>query len=199
MANSHGDSEDYHRRISRLPPLPAPLDPICARLFEETRARGGHVLNLHIATAHAPRLVETKRTFSMSLRNECEAPRALRELAILRTGMILDCPYELDHHMPLALQAGVTQAQIDALGDWTQYRDLYDARQRALLAYLDEMFGRAGEVSDATFEDMRQQFSPREIIELIYNATTYYGTALVIKSLRIEKDEAHVRATPGKF
>jgi AhpD family alkylhydroperoxidase len=193
------DAEDPHRRISRLPPLPAPLDPICRRLFDETRERGGHVLNLHVATAHAPRLVETKRPFSMALRSECEAPRALRELAILRTGLMLDCPYELDHHAPLALRAGVTQAQIEGLGDWSAHRSLYDDRQQALLAFLDEMFGRAGEVSDAIFEDMRRQFSPREIVELIYTATTYYGTALVIKSLRIVEDEPHVRATPGRF
>jgi AhpD family alkylhydroperoxidase len=199
MANADAGDEDFHRRISRLPPLPSPLDPICRRLFDETRERGGHVLNLHIATAHAPRIVETKRPFSMALRNECEAPRGLRELAILRTGMMLDCPYELDHHIPLALKAGVTQAQIDALGDWTARLEVYDERQRALLAFLDEMFGRAGEISDATFGEMSRQFSPREIVELIYNATTYYGTALVIKSLRIETDAPHVRATPGKF
>ena len=199
MPGDQHDDENYHRQISRLPPLPSPLDLICQKLFDETRARGGHVLNLHVATAHAPRLVETKRPFSMSLRNDCEAPRALRELAILRTGMMLDCPYELDHHVPLALKAGVTQVQIDALKDWTKSRDLYDARQRALLAYLDEMFGNSGNVSDATFTEMSRQFSPREIVELIYNATTYYGTAMVIKSLRIQNDETHVRATPGKF
>ena len=199
MSGDQQDPENYHRQICRLPPLPSPLDPICQKLFDETRARGGHVLNLHIATAHAPRLVETKRPFSMSLRNDCEAPRALRELAILRTGLMLDCPYELDHHVPLALQAGVTQAQIDALKDWTKSRGIFDVRQQALLTYLDEMFANAGNVSDETFAQMRAHFSPREIVELIYNATTYYGTAMVIKSLRIQNDETHVRATPGKF
>ncbi len=199
MTGGQDKSEDFHRQISRLPSLPAPLDPICEKLFRETNERGGHVLNLHIATAHAPRLVETKRPFSMSLRNDCEAPRALRELAILRTGLLLNCPYELDHHIPLALKAGVTQAQIDALGDWAARRTIYDEPQQALLHFIDEMFGKAGEVSDSTFAEMQKHFSSREIVELIYNATTYYGTALVIKSLRIQNDDAHVRATPGKF
>jgi AhpD family alkylhydroperoxidase len=199
MASQTEHEQNYHRIISRLPALPDPLHPISQTLFAETKARGGHVLNLHLATAHAPRLVETKRPFSMALRNECQTSRALRELTILRTGQILDCPYELDHHIPLALKAGISQAQIDALSSWREQASLFNAQEQALLAFLDEFFARIGEVSDATFAPMQAQFSPQEIVELIFTATTYQTNAYILKSLRIIRDESHVRATPGKF
>lgn len=199
MASKTDHDQDYHRIISRLPALPDPLDPITQTLFAETRARGGHVLNLHLATAHAPRLVETKRPFSMALRNECQASRALRELTILRTGMILDCPYELDHHIPLALKAGISQAQIDALSSWRTQTALFNAQEQALLGFLDDLFANRGDVSDANFAQMQLHFSAQEIVELLFTATTYQANAYILKSLRIAKDEAHVRATPGKF
>jgi hypothetical protein len=40
--------------------------------------------------------------------------------------------------VPLALREGLTQAQLDRLGDW-QVSDLFDARQRAVLALTDAM------------------------------------------------------------
>ena len=43
-------------KVSRLPPLPEPLDPIITELFEDTARRGGSILNLHLTKAHAPKL-----------------------------------------------------------------------------------------------------------------------------------------------
>ena len=199
MAGKQDHPQDYHRIISRLPALPQPLDPISAKLFSDTQARGGHVLNLHLTTAHAPRLVETKRPFSMALRNECQMSRALRELTIVRTGLILNCLYELDHHIPLALQSGITQAQIDALGEWQKHAVLFSPQEQALLRFLDELFANQGDVSDAVFATLSAHFAPQEIMELLFTATTYQANAYILKSLRIQKDQPHVRATPGKF
>lgn len=39
--------------ISRLPPLPQPLDPILQDMFDKRRAMGGAVINLTLTTGHA--------------------------------------------------------------------------------------------------------------------------------------------------
>ena len=56
-----------------------------------------------------------------------------------------------------------------------------------------------GEISDATFSAMEKHFSAQEIVEILYNSTTYYGNGLFMKALRIVKDEPHKKAAPGKF
>lgn len=191
--------DDPHAKVSRLPPLPKPLDPMVAELFENTRQRGGHILNLHLTTGHAPRLSRAKRPFTYALRNECACPRLYRELAICRTAINVECDYELHHHHPMALQAGLSQAQFHALRDWRAKRELFDARQLAVLAYVDEMTLRKGVVSDAVYAELARHFSPQEIVELSYTATSYYASGLFMKALAIQPDPPHKKAAPGRF
>jgi AhpD family alkylhydroperoxidase len=191
---------DHTRKVSRLPPLPADLDPQAAALFADAEARGGHVLNLHLTSAHAPRLAKARRGYTVALRNECASPRLMRELAILRTAVIVGCDYELDHHRPLGSKAGLTDAQIAAvLHDWRKAAGLFEEPQRAVLAYVDQLCGNQGEVDDATFAALAEHFSPEEIVELTQCSTSYYANGLYIKALRIERDSPDRKAAPGKF
>jgi len=199
MSDTNYTDEEITQKVSRLPPLSLPLDPIIAELFEETRKRGGHLLNLHKTNAHAPRLSRAKKPLTYALRNECDVARIYRELAICRTAQIVGCDYEVNHHLPLLLMAGVSQAQADALPRWAENKELYDEKQLAVLAMTEEMMTQKGEISDATFSAMEKHFSAQEIVEILYNSTTYYGNGLFMKALRIVKDEPHKKAAPGKF
>ena len=112
---------------------------------------------------------------------------------------INDCPYERDHHEPLALKAGLTQQQLDALADWRKHQGLYTEQERALLAYVDGLGIERGNVDDQTFAAMEKHFSPQEIVEITYCATAYLANSIVVKAFRIERDQPHVRAAPGRF
>jgi len=193
-------SDDFKNiKISRLPPLPEPLDPIIEELFADTTSRGGHVLNLHLTKAHAPKLARAGRPLTRALRNECISPRLLREIAIVRTSILVGCAYELHHHRPLVLAAGLSEAQFNALRDWRPQRHLFNASQQALLAYVDCLCMEKGEVDDATFAAMKKHFSPQEIVELTLCATHYYASGLFMKAMQIVIDEPHKKAAPGKF
>ena len=111
----------------------------------------------------------------------------------------MDCPYELDHHLPLLLDCGFTEAQATALDAWRAHASLFDERSLAVLALVDAMAADKGNVDDAAFAGMARLFTPREIVEIAYNAAIYFANALIIKTLRIETDAPHVRTTPGKF
>jgi alkylhydroperoxidase family enzyme len=95
----------------------------------------------------------------------------------------------------MALTAGITQAQLDALADWQQ-SVLFDDRQRALLAYVEAVAG-GGDVDNATFAALARHFTPQEIVELTVTVASYYGTALIIKALRIEVETDGRRTHPG--
>jgi alkylhydroperoxidase family enzyme len=183
--------------VSRLPALPDPSDPYLKDMFAKIRAKGGQPLNIHLVQGFAPPLAKARLDMAYALRYDVTAPAQLRELAILRTGQILHSDYELGQHLPLARACGVTDAQIAALPDW-RASDLFDARQRALLAYTEALDQHGGDVDDATYEALAKEFSPREIVELTITVVTYYGTGQLTKALRVRPESDGRQSAPGK-
>jgi alkylhydroperoxidase family enzyme len=183
------------RRVSRLPPLKDPeSDPVLKELFDESRARGGDIINLHLTLGHAPHVAKASRAMAYALRFHAKAPRALRELAIMRTAQIVGSEYEWNQHQPMALAVGIFQAQLDALATWRD-SDLFDERERALLAYADA--ATRGAVDDATYEAFARHFTPQEIVELTVCICNYYGTGLLMRALKIEVETDGRRAASG--
>src|SRR5258707_686223 len=134
--------------ISRLPRLSEhPADPATAATFDMIRARGGDLINLHLTLGHAGKIFQARQMLTYALRFDAVTPRKLRELAIMRTASISGSHYELAQHVPIALACGYTQAQIDSLDKWQQ-AGLFPDKDRALLAYVDQVAGRNGDVDD---------------------------------------------------
>jgi alkylhydroperoxidase family enzyme len=183
--------------VSRLPALPDPGDPYLKDMFAKIRAKGGQPLNIHLVQGFAPPLAKARLDMAYALRYDVTTPALLREMAILRTGQILHSDYELDQHLPLARTCGITDAQIVALPDW-RGSDLFDARQRALLAYTEALDQHGGDVDDATYEALAKEFSPREIVELTITVVTYYGTGQLTKALRVRPENDGRQSAPGK-
>jgi len=174
-------------QVSRLPPLPdPPTDPILLELQEDTKSRGGEVINLHLTLGHAPKIAKARRALSGALRREAVTPRVLRELVIIRTAQIVRSDYELNQHIPMALKAGLTQQQLHEVANWRGSR-LFDEKQRAMLAYVEQLLA-GGDVDEVTFATLAKHFSPQEIIEISVTATNYYGTGLLTRALRIENE-----------
>jgi len=170
---------------SRLPRIADPeSDPLLREQFAARRASGGRILNLHLTNAHSPALSKAQWGTISVIRTQTKPPQSLFELAILRTAQICECEYEVVQHIPMALRAGLTRAQIDAVAQW-RGSSLFDERQRALLAWVEAMMTNKGDVDDATFDELARHFSPQEIVELTTTATLYYGTGLMMKALRI--------------
>jgi alkylhydroperoxidase family enzyme len=172
------------QKVSRLPPLPQPLDPILQKMFDDSRAKGGAVINLNIATGHAPKFSQASRAMAFAIRFDAKTPRRLLELVIMRTAQIVGSAYELNQHTPFIKACGYSDAQIAAIPAW-QTSTLFDDQQRALLGYVEQT-AHGGEVDDATFATLEKFFTPEEIVEITYTVGSYYSTGLLTKALRIE-------------
>lgn len=198
MSQNHND---YDRgKVSRLPALPLPPDPITQAMFDEQISRGGHILNMHLVNAHAPKIARARRHVTFALRNECIASRKIREMVIVRTAVLVKQQYEINHHIPLSLAAGVTQAQLDALmGDWAAKTDLFSAAEIAALDYIDCLVERRGDIPDDVFEAFAKHYSPQEILELTHTSNGYYATGVFIRAMKIELDPTDRTTAPGKF
>lgn len=199
MAEGKPGTFSHTRKVSRLPPLPEKVDPIMEKRFADQRARGAEPINLHLAQGHAPILSAAKGEFTWALRNETRLGRKLLELVIVRVASLMDCAYELHHHLPMITQAGYSEAQVKALrGDWRKDKSLFQPREQALLGFVDELCDK-GNVTDATFAEASKHFTAQEIVETCYCATSYYANAMFVKAVRLEVDAPHVRTAMGKF
>jgi 4-carboxymuconolactone decarboxylase len=184
------------RQVSRLPPLPQPLDPILQEMFAKRRAQGGDIINLQIATGHAPQFARAASTMAFTIRFDATTPRRLRELIILRTAQIVGSTYEVNQHIPLMKMCGFSDAQIAALPHW-QASDLFGDKERSTLAYVEQMT-HGGDVDDATFTALQKFFTPREIVEITYTIGSYYANGLLTKALRIEVETDGRETVAGK-
>jgi alkylhydroperoxidase family enzyme len=184
------------QQVSRLPVLPQPLDPALAQMFERRRALGGSVINLTLTEGHAPKLARAAEAMAFSLRLESQTPRGLRELAILRTAQIVGADYEIHQHLPMMRMCGYSEPQIAQVATWSS-SELFDDRERALLAYVEQM-AHGGDVDDATFDALARYFSPREIVEISVTVGNYYGTGLLTKALKIRIETDGRLTVPGR-
>jgi alkylhydroperoxidase family enzyme len=179
-------TQSERTQVSRLPPLPQPLDPIMQEMFDKRRAMGGAIINLQLVTGHAPKFSRAAAAMAFTIRFDATTPRRLLELVIMRTAEIVGSDYEINQHRPLMKLCGYSDAQIAEVATW-RASALFDGRQRALLGYVEQMT-HGGDVDDATFAALAAQFSSREIVEVTFTVGSYYANGLLTKALKIQRE-----------
>ncbi|MEA2879253.1 MAG: hypothetical protein QOF14_4449 [Hyphomicrobiales bacterium] len=197
LLSTEGLAQD--ERMARVAPVPSHTsDPILAPLFDGVRARGGEPLNMHRVLGNAPKIFKAYVDIAYALRSSADVAREFRELIILRTVQLSGGEYEFVQHRPMALSCGMSPAQIDAIANWRESSS-FDARQRAVLAYADEVAAEKG-VSDAAFQALAQFFNPQEIVELTITAGFYTAASRITKALdiKIEKGAGQAVSAYGK-
>ena len=91
-------------------------------------------------------------------------------------------------HVPkYAVQEGLTVEQCHALKDWER-SDLFDAKQRAILAYTDAMT-RDVQVPKPVFDALRPHLDERQIVELTVLVGTYNMHTRVLQALEIDPEQ----------
>jgi len=146
--------------------------------------RGGTLLNLDRQLLHSAPLARGWNSLMGAIRGQTLLDGALRELVILRVAVLNRAPYEFAQHAPVALAEGLSQPQVDAVGDW-QSSALFDARERDVLAYTDAMTLQV-QVPQPLFEALRVHLSDREVVELTATVAAYNMVSRVLEALQIE-------------
>jgi alkylhydroperoxidase family enzyme len=187
---------EVQQKVSRLPPLPQPLDPILKEMFDKRGAMGGAIINLSLARGHAPKFAKAAEVMAFTIRFDATTPRKLRELAIYRTAEIVGSDYEINQHMPMMKMCGYSGEQIAQVATW-QSSKLFDDKELAVLSYVEQM-AHGGTVDDPTFANLAKFFTPQEIVEITYTVSSYYGTGLVTKALKIEVETDGRLTVAGK-
>ena len=125
----------------------------------------------------------------MQLALQTQGPKAMlppryRQLAILRTGWLLQAPYEWGEHVKHSKHVGITSAEIERViagagaPEWTPV-------ERAILSTADEL--REGAmVCDATWDALGQELDDGQRFELLvligqFTTTAYFQNALRLR------------------
>jgi alkylhydroperoxidase family enzyme len=166
--------------MARLPfPDPAAVPEPAARQVDR------FPLNLTRMLLYAPDAIGPYIDMGFALLKRGRLDPKLRELVILRVAALSGSAYERTQHLPAALRAGATAAEI-ASADSGHPAGLDP--DIALAFRFAEECARDVKVSDATVLEAKGRFSPPEIAELTLLVGFYMMTARFLETLRVDVD-----------
>ena len=160
-----------------------------AKSSERTREILGKNRNANIfrMMAHSPRYLEQYCRLGRAIRHEGELDPVVRELAITRTGILCEAPYEIVAHKRIGKNVGVTDEQNEALEDW-QSATCFNDVQRLALAFTDEIV-KLRKPSDATFDAIKAKLTPRALVELQLSVGFYIMTSKFLETFGVDMQE----------
>jgi 4-carboxymuconolactone decarboxylase len=162
-------------------------DPMIRDLFAKMERNGHRILNLYRVVAHSPEVARGFLRLGNAILFKGDLSPGLRELAILRVGHLTKAHYEWTQHVAIAMRVGVTQSQIDGIGEWVDSKAFED-RERAVLRYTDEVTQDV-RTSEETFQALRKFLSEKETVELTIVIGYYNMVSRVLESLQVELEE----------
>ena len=122
--------------------------------------------------------------------SRCGLDHKLMLLVKMRASQINGCAYCLDMHSKDARALGETEQRLYALNAW-QETPFFNERERAALAWTETLtLVSQTHVPDSAFEEVRKQFSEKELMDLTYLAASINSWNRLAISLR---------AVPGTY
>jgi len=157
-------------------------------IVKQITAERGSVIHLYQMLLHSPPVAQGWLDYLTAIRQKTGISGALRELIIMRVAILNRAPYEADQHAPIALQEGLSQAQLDALEHWHD-SELFTDKQRAVLALTDEMTLTV-QVSKEVFAAVREHFGPQQLVEITATIAAYNMVSRFLEAMQIHSDDA---------
>ena len=148
------------------------------------KRRGGKLEKIDQMLIHSEAVARGWNTMFGALASECDIDIRIREIALLRIGILTRARYEFHQHRLIALKAGFTEAEIEAICAW-ETSSRFDDRERAVLAYTDAMTLNI-QVPDAVFDALRPHFNERQLVELTATIAGYNMVARFMEALDLE-------------
>jgi 4-carboxymuconolactone decarboxylase len=157
-----------------------------AELAKAPHRPDGEPLNVFATLAHRPELMRRVNALGGYFPRSSELGFRTRELAILRVAGTLGCEYELHHHRPQGIQAGLTETEVRAAADPSSGHG-WAAPDRKILDLTDALIAHAP-IDDATWAALDGVLDGGQRIELLVLVGFYAMLAGVLNTLGVEPD-----------
>jgi AhpD family alkylhydroperoxidase len=136
-----------------------------APLLARRHYAGGDPGALVGALAHVPELLEVALPFIGTTLGASALAARTKELVIVRTSALLGCTYCTQTHMAVALDTGLSRAEVVALTGPTPAAGFADPAERALLGWVEAVAG-TGAVPGQARSALAEHWADYEIVEL---------------------------------
>jgi alkylhydroperoxidase family enzyme len=144
--------------------------------------------NIFRMMAHSPSYLGQYCRLGGAIRSRGELDPIVRELAITRTGILCEAPYEIVAHKRIGKSVGVTDEQNEALENW-QSAKCFNEVQRAALAFADEIV-KLRKPTDTTFNAIASKLTPAALVELQLSVGFYIMTSKFLETFAIDMEAA---------
>jgi alkylhydroperoxidase family enzyme len=171
----------------RLPVRSVGEDPRLTEIF----ARGldgpeGGILNIFGTLAHHPDLLRRWLVFAAHVMSKNTLSARDRELLILRTGWNCASKYEWGQHVVIALECGITEAEIEQVTRGPEASE-WNAEDRDLLIAADELHQRY-RLSDDIWAKLGARYSTEQMLDLVATVGNYHLVAMFLNTTGVALD-----------
>jgi 4-carboxymuconolactone decarboxylase len=170
--------------MSRIPL--ADIDQQTESIREFTTRRGR--LNAFRVLAHAPDVFAGWTQLVDELFDSPTFTLQMREVIILRVARLQDSRYELNQHIGIARDAGLTEAQVSAIVETEDFDAAgFTDTERVLLDVTTELCN-TRRLSEQSFAHAHASLGDEALTELLMLVSCYYGLALVLNAVDVDVD-----------
>ena len=147
-------------------------------------------LNIYRMLSHSGPAALGFLKLGAALLRENQLDSRLRELAILRVGILCRAGYEVFQHKRVARNVGVSEEKIAALEDGPDH-PIFENIERKVLRYTDQVVFNV-KAGDSTFNALAQVLSHRELTELTITIGYYMMVSRFLENFEVEIEEKPV-------
>ncbi|MFV8820105.1 carboxymuconolactone decarboxylase family protein [Haliea sp. E17] len=169
------------QQTPRVPPLPV------ADFSERQKTLVGDWTEMNFArvTVRHPDMYELFLPYLARLIRNTSLPPRDREIVILRILALAGETYEAEHHVNIALNAGMSAAEIDAVKGSGSGLSEFD---HLLMLAVEELMGDFV-IGDPTWAGLSQEYSETQLMELVFLVGCYCTMGMLTKTFQIQLEE----------
>jgi 4-carboxymuconolactone decarboxylase len=180
--------------MPRIPYLP--IDEMAPEYREMLKGRFN--LNIYRMLPHAPTVATGFLKMGNAILRESELDPQLRELAILRVGILSGASYEVHQHTRIAKKTGLSEAKIAAIAQDPQ-GGVFSNLERLVLRYTDEVIHNV-KASDALFRELHAMLNNRMIVELTLTIGYYMAVSRFLENFEVDIEPRElISESPAKY
>ncbi len=168
---------------NRLPPLDEPYAPEVEEDFTKLMPAGMEPLKLFKVLAHNPRVL--RRIRRGGLLDPGSISTRQRELVILCTTALCGSDYEFGVHAALFGSQNFTQEELESLGSGR--RDLFSKEEQTIVKLCEDLHEKA-QLNSSTWNSLRAQYTPAQMIELVTLAGQYRTISYLTNTFEISQE-----------
>ena len=168
------------KRIQEVEPGSRPeLAGIEANILKER----GRISHLYKVLLNSPDIAQGWEALLTAVRNRSSLPASLKELMILRVAVLNRAQYEFDAHRPHAINAGVSEEQIQLIQQ-DKITAGFTPLEILVIEFTDVMT-RDIQVPDALYSSVKAHFNDREILEVVTTIAAYNMVSRLLTALHV--------------